>query len=594
MAERTFITPDVIIKKAIQKALSLLNLPIVDIGLEHPADEAHGDYSSNVAMQLFPKRLSLQDTSRLNLEVVKNPRELAQKVVSLLEKDQELKKIVSKIEIAGPGFINFWLSEGFLTTTMIHIIEVGDMFGSSEELKGKSVIIEYTDPNPFKEFHIGHLYSNIAGESLARLFEVQGAMVKRANYQGDVGMHVAKSLWALQKNMTDKKLSLDELEKKPLSNRMEFLGQAYAMGATAYEQDEEAKKQIQQINRGVYEKDRKVHDLYTRGRQWSLDYFETIYKRLGTKFDYYFFESETGRVGKEIIKKHKDFFEESKGAIVFRGDKYGLHTRVFINSFGLPTYEAKDLGLPFLKHDKFPYDISIIVTGNEINEYFAVVLKALEQINPELRKKTRHVSHGMVRLKGRKMSSRTGDVLRGEWLLDEAKKYAGKLGDDKISEVTSETVGVGAVKYSLLKGNIGRDIIFDFNESISLDGNSGPYLQYTYARCQSVISKAAMSMNDLSMFRKIDKLMVEELSLLRTFYKFPEVVSEAGKMFSPNVIANFLFDLAHKYNLFYQKIPILNAETEEQKKFRLSLTAATAQVIKNGLHLLGIKVPEKM
>src|SRR3989344_1410859 len=305
------------------------------------------------------------------------------------------------------------------------------------------------------------------------------------------------------------------------------------------------------------------------------------------------------RILKSSMKQEeKGVCSKSEGAVVFEGKKYGLHTRVFINKLGLPTYEVKDLGLAPTKYEDFPYDLSFIVTGNEVNEYFKVVFKALELINPDLVKKTKHVGHGMVRLPSGKMSSRTGNVLTGEWLLDETKHnmIAYIKESDKIQESDKESVAevtaVGAVKYLLLKSGIGKDTIFDFKESLSFEGNSGPYLQYTYARCKSIIRKSLFSIFN---FQSISKLPItnyqlhqKELSILRTLYKFPEVVLDAGKNLTPNIICNYLFDLAQKFNLFYQKIPILNTK-EEEKNFRLQLTKATSQVIKNGLHLLGIE-----
>ena len=344
--------------------------------------------------------------------------------------------------------------------------------------------------------------------------------------------------------------------------------------------------------------------LYTKGRQWSLDYFETIYERLGTKFDFYYFERDEGKIGLDVVQKHlkKGIFQKSQGAVIFPGEKHGLHTRVFISSQGLPTYEAKDLGLAPTKYKDFAYDESIIVTGNEVDEYFRVVLAALRLVNPELGEKTKHISHGMVRLPTGKMASRTGKVLTGEWLLDEAKRRVLKIIlevgslEKKVQEEVAEVVGLGAVKYALLRSNIGRDIAFDFEESVSLEGNSGPYLQYTYARAQSVLRKAKLKMKNSKLQFKIQNYEFNdaEVSILRYLYRFPEVVLEAGEEYAPSTICGFLFELAQRYNTFYSKHRIIQAKSEEQRKLRFGLTAAVAQVLKNGLFLLGIKAPQKM
>jgi len=594
---------DNVIKTTIAKSLQDLGFPEVQISLEHPAVESHGDYSSNIALTVFP---SLR-AKRGNL-VFSSPRQLAETIVAALSSDKELKKVVEKIEVAGPGFVNFYLTKSVLVDELKRIEREKLDFGKRDFLKGKKIMVEYTDPNPFKEFHIGHLFSNTVGESLVRLFESQGAEVKRVNYQGDVGMHVAKAVWGMMK-------LVDEMpaESASLPEKAKFMGKAYALGATKFEEDEQIKKEVTELNKKIYDQDPAVMDLYNKGRKWSLDYFETIYQRLGTKFDYYYFESVAGKAGLEFVKENlkKGIFQESKGAIVFPGEKYGLHTRVFVNALGLPTYEAKDLGLASTKYKDFPYDESVIVTGNEINEYFRVVITALKQIDPKLGEKAHHLSHGMVRLPEGKMSSRTGKVLTGEWLLDEVKKMVLKRMESSTVEFspgeresTADKIAVGAVKYALLRAGIGHDVIFDFEKSVSIEGNSGPYLQYTYARTRSVLAKAGLKKGVSLADAKETPYQInqEELAILRWIYRFPEVVMEAAKQYAPNLMCTFLYELAQRYNSFYNKHRIINlskinqqsAINNQQSSFRLLLTAAVGQVLKNGLTLLGIQTPEKM
>lgn len=570
------------IKNQITRGLKILKLPSVKVQSEHPVDERHGDYATNVAFVLAK-------------EVDRDSQKLAEKIAKELKKN--LPKFIAKVEVARPGFINFWLSEHFLLSELKRVSNLGDGYGQNKSGKGKKIMVEFTDPNPFKEFHIGHLYSNIVGESLARLFEVSGAVVKRANYQGDVGIHVAKSLWGMRKLST--KMPDDEV---PLDKKAAFMGKSYSLGATAYEEEEKARKEIEELNKKIYDQNPEIVKLYEKGRQWSLDYFEIIYARLGTKFDFCYFEREAGKLGLDVVKKglKQGVFHESQGAVVFPGEKYGLHTRVFINSEGLPTYEAKDLGLAPTKYKDFAYDQSIIVTANEVDEYFRVVLKALNILNPDLGKKARHISHGMVRLPEGKMSSRTGKILTGEWLLNEARKrvieifkrQGSELSDQEQKEV-SEMVGMAAVRYALLKSHIGRNIAFDFTESVSFEGDSGPYLQYTHARAKSVLSKAKRLTFKGVSFKGV-KLNPEELDILRWLYRYPEVVMQAGEEYAPNLICHFLYELAQRYNTFYNKHRILNAKSKEQQKLRLALTATVAQVIKNGLYILGVGAPAKM
>ena len=565
-----------IIEQAIKKVLKELKLPEVKFTVEHPENMAWGDYSTNVGIVINSNKVAPSQSKGATF-----------KICAKLKAEESMKKLASEIKVAGAGFINISIQSECLITLTNKLLK-----GNWEKpLKRSKIMVEFTDPNPFKEFHIGHLFSNIVGESLARLFISQGAEVKRACYQGDVGMHVAKAVWGM------KKKNWATVIKKPLADRIKFMGQAYALGATAYEDSsadgEAAKKEMEVLNQKIYELDESVKQLYETGRAWSLEYFETLYQRLGTKFDYYFFEREAGEIGLELVKEYlkKDVFVKSQGAVIFAGSKYGLHDRVFINQLGLPTYEAKDLGLALAKFEKYPYDQSVIVTGNEINEYFKVVLTALNKINPDLRRKTKHLGHGMVRLPEGKMSSRTGKVLTGEWLLDEAKQKIKTA--FKSSEAVAEAVAVGAVKYALLKSGIGQDVVFDFDKSISFEGNSGPYLQYTHARAKSVLAKAGKPEKGRTLFTdKVRPCHPEEEILLRTLYRYEEVVAAAAEELAPNQIAEFLYDLAQKFNSFYNKHRVIGSGKAEP--FRLWLTQATAEIIKQGLELLGISCPEKM
>lgn len=584
------------LQEQIKSAIKVVGIEVDSVDLTHPQIASQGDYSTNVAMSLAK-------------EAGKNPRELAEQIISKLRMSNN--EWIDKIEVAGPGFINFYLKPEYFLDMLAH--KQDSML--VKKLAGKKIMIEFTDPNPFKEFHIGHLYSNTVGESISRLLEAAGAEVKRVNYQGDVGLHVAKAIWGMQNKIKNEKLKLQNLEEKPIAERAKWLGEAYAFGAKVYEEDEPVKQEIIALNKKVYEiahstgksSDDEVTQLYHRGRQWSLEYFETIYQRLGTKFAYYYFESQAGPIGLELVKEYlkKGVFVESDGAVIFPGEKYSLHNRVFINSLGLPTYEAKELGLAPTKYKDFPYDISLIITGNEIDAYFQVLLKALEQINPDLANKTKHLSHGMVRLPEGKMSSRTGNVITGEWLLDEAKRKLQEAYPD-MDNSTLDMVSVAAIKWALLRSSIGKDVSFSFEQSISLEGDSGPYIQYTYARTRSVLGKWKMAPvkgipatngkwteNDHKLLAISYKLAPEELALLKLLDRFDEVVEEAALHYSPHLLTTYLFDLAQAFNLFYQKQRILEAE-EEQKAFRLRLTARTGEILKQGLMLLGIQTPEKM
>lgn len=610
------------LREYLETALAELELPLVKVHLEHPTDPAHGDYASNVAMALFGQ---LADDQKKEFN---NPRQLAEKVAATVDADE---KLISKIEVAGPGFINFTLAEHFL------LEELGKVLTNSDQLvptinSGKKVVVEFTDPNPFKQFHIGHLYSNTVGESIARLLVVTGAEVRRANYYGDVGMHVAKSIWGMREKLADQDLTA--LAQKPIADRVKFLGEAYALGATAFKEDDQAKEEITQLNKLIYqisqdimveEKDwqpiadykqyldqetldswdyDEIKKLYQAGKSSSLAYFQSIYDRVGMSFDNFYPESVVSEYGLELVRAglKKGIFVESKGAVVYEGEKQGLHTRVFINSAGLPTYETKELGLAPAKYQDGKYDVAIIITGNEIDEYFQVLLAAMKEIEPDLGNITEHLGHGMVRLPTGKMSSRTGEVITGQWLLDEAAKRIAQVlkaapkGLSAQSQgLIAEQVGQAAIKYTFLKSSIGRDLAFDFNESLSFQGNSGPYLQYTHVRCQSVLKKVNDSdtLFDINDANDMD-MKTEEIDLLRNLYQYSEVVIEAMTQRAPHLVCTYLYHLAQAFNLFYTKHSVLKAESEMQKQFRIALTQATARVLGQGLGLLNIQLPAEM
>ena len=602
-----------------------------EIYLEVPEREEFGDYCTNVALQLKSQNLKLKTKSqKLKVSSQDNPRQIAEKIVELLKKDEELKNIIKRIDIAGPGFINFHLNNDVLLNVLTQIVSDSKNFGKSDILKKKKVCVEYTDPNPFKEFHIGHLISNITGESICRIFEANGAEVYRTDYFGDVGVHAAKSIWGIQKKFQEDKIALSDLENITLLERVSYMGAGYARGSTAFEADEKAKEEIGKLNSILYicaqkmgesegrkskinydpekkysdDEINKVYDLYVNGRSWSLEYFETIYKRLGTKFNGYYPESVVGEVGYQLVKDNiGKVFEESEGAVIFKGEKYGLHTRVFINKHNLPTYEAKELGLAPTKFKDFQYDKSVIVVGKEIKEYFGVLVQALKLVEPELGNVTQPLCTGMVSVPSGKMGSRFGNVVTVTGLLDQLKKmieekYLSTSYSDLEKEDISEKVAQGALKYAFLKNSVGSDFIFDINASVSLDGNSGPYLQYTFARTQSVLAKSGRSGEWKSKSDKVEPN-IEEKSLLRQLSHYPDTIVMSVKNYSPNLICNYLYELAQRFNTFYNKHRIIqgdkgNGGGEDIEHFRLTLTSATGTVLKSGLYLLGIQAPERM
>lgn len=550
-----------VIRDALRDALVKEGVSEPKVTLESTDDLGHGDYASSVALA-YAKELET------------NPRELAQKLVDAMGAIDG----VSKVEIAGPGFINFTLDQKYLSEMLEIGRQHGEKWGSGISGQGKKIILEYTDPNPFKEFHIGHLVPNAYGESISRLFEFSGAEVKRANYQGDVGIHVAKSLFVqIEKGITDPTI--------------EDLAVSYPEGSKRYEEDPTAKKAIDELNKVIYEKsDPKVNALYEKGRKLSLEHFEELYKILGTKFDFYFFESETGPKGAEVVRAHPEIFPESDGAVIFRGEDHGLHTRVFLNKLGLPTYEAKEIGLAQMKEEAYPFDLTITITGNEQAEYFKVVMKAMELALPEFRGKLSFKTNGMLRFAEGKMSSRTGNVITGESLIadvtDVAKQHAeDSRADDK--EKLAQEVAVAAIKFQILKSNMGKDIIFDREQALSIEGDSGPYLQYTHARTHAIVEKAKEAG-----IEGVFDAGKEASELARLIFRFYETVLRAQEELEPHHVANYLITVASAFNSWYAKEQILDGTPEAAHK--VALTDITRLTLKNGLWLLGIPTPEKV
>jgi len=510
----------------------------------------------------------------------RSPNELAQQVASGLS-DDGIEKLT-----AISGFVNIWLRPEVIAKELESEFNRSQAYGTNNSLSNQAVVIEYTDPNPFKEFHIGHAYSNTVGESIARLYEAAGASVHRVSYHGDVGMHVAKAIWGIKRLLTDEKLSLEQI---PANQRAVFLGRAYAAGAKAFDNDESQKQVITELNTKIYKlDDENLRNIYETGRKWSFEYFETIYKRLQVSFEKRYLESETTQRGSETVRAHiGDVFEESEGAVVFRGEAFGLHTRVFINNQGIATYEAKDLGLAIQKNEDFHYDESIVITGHEQSAYFEVMLKALEQIHPDLAKKTKHIAHGQVVLPEGKMSSRSGEVITAVWLLDKLKGAIQSKAQDSPA-VAQNTLA--ALKYSFLKADVGSDLVFSIDEAINLEGQTGPYIQYAGVRINSILNADKVT-DDKN--PKADYKWLEEKELLLLCLQYPEIVADASQKLQPHLIAGFVYELARAFNRYYEKTPVLKAD-EAAKSARLALLQYTLKILEHGLELMNIPMPEKM
>lgn len=558
------------IKQAIARALGTVGIEadVSAIVLEHPADLSHGDYATSVALQ-FAK------------QAARSPRDLAATLVGAMGTIAP----VAKIDIAGPGFINFTLSPQTLAKYLDEA-RTEDMWGSNTAMGEEKIIIEYTSPNLFKPLHVGNLVGNVLGESISRLFQFSGATVKRINYPSDIGLTVAKGVWGLQKIHGD---PTDILS----------LGEAYRVGNEAYETDSEAKTEIESVNKKLYEgSDAELSSLREAGIKTSRAHLDEICKKLGTTFDTEIFESEAAPVGRDIVLAHIDdgIFEKSDGAIVFPEKNSGLHTRVFINSLGLPTYEAKDLGNFKLKNDKYPdWTRYYVVTGVEQREYFQVVFNAIQTIFPDAQGKTlRHIANGFLTPTTGKMSSRKGNVITGESLLADlvevAKVRATESRADDHDKL-AEQIAVAAIKYQILKQGSGKDIVFDRERALSLEGDSGPYLQYAYARTNAVLAKAH-EQGIAAPNWTLDVQFGAAGDLVRLLHRFPEIVEYASRELEPHIVAQYLLQIASAFNSWYAQVQILDGTGDAAHK--VAITEAVNKTLKNGLCILGIPAPERM
>jgi len=585
------------IETASQKVGISANL-LKGLELDYPENLDHGDFSANIAM-VHAKSLKI------------SPKALAEKIVAEFKND--MPSDVESVSVAGPGFINFKIKDKFFAEQVIK----GERFDRETPslTSQKKILIEYTDPNIFKVFHIGHLMANAVGESLSRLIETSGAKVTRLCYPSDIGLHIAKSIWAMKQHESE--IPADTAS---IQVRTDFLGKMYVEGTRAYEADQvvgagiKAKDDIDALNKIIYEKSSPaVNALYEKGRKWSLDHFELLYKRLDTKFDDYIYESEMAPVGLKIVKAFskpsviskvfgkKSVFTESDGAVVFKGEDYGLHTRVFINSHGLPTYEAKEMGLNITKFKKYPKtDQSIVVTASEQNEYFKVVTKALTLIDKNVGEKTKHIGHGMLRFSNGKMSSRTGNVITAESLIGEMKEMViQKIADrgfssEEIDEI-GDIIAIGAIKYTILRQAVGNDVIFDSVKSISFEGDSGPYLQYSVVRANSLIEKAKMvNSNQETVNRESQVKLPEKVGQLeKLIVRFPDIIERASTELAPQHLTNYLINLAGAFNSFYAGNTIVDIN-EPLSPYRVALTKSFVKTMSEGLHILGIKIPKRM
>ena len=540
--------------EAIANVIKTLFNQDVEVNVTRPEPQ-FGDASTNVALQLA-KPLG------------KNPREIAEEIAEKLRETGEYEAV----DVAGPGFINVTFGSGAL-------LEQISREPSAPRL-GETIVIETNNPNPFKAMHIGHAFNAILGDTIANLLAVSGGKVYRVSYHGDVGLHVGKSMYALLRYAEG---DFAKIEQIPEAERNSFMSKMYAEGSRAYKEDEAAKAEIHDLAEQSFEPKTALYtQIYDLCKAWSFEQIDHLVARLGNQPTVYrFLESDADHRGVDVVKKHvPDVFQESDGALIFKGSEHGSFDNVFVGSNGRGLYAARDLGLMLLKNEQFHPDKSYIVTAEEQRDYFKGVIAAAGLVWPERKDVTVNISTGTVKLSTGKMSSRDGDVIEVAWLFDEFAQAIRERGGEATDEIVA-----GALRYQFLRVKIGGDVVFNIDDAVSLTGNTGSYLQYAHARARSILDKSNTSFVRPTVVKQEDRALVRKLG------EYHEVVTRATEQLEPHHICNYLFELAQEFNRYYEKNQVIGSDDEQH---RLGLVALYADTLKAGLAILGIYAPERL
>lgn len=554
----------------------LAELKDSEIVLEVPKDKSLGDYA-------FP-------CFALSKILKKSPNAIAQELAARL-KHSLSSKAVSDVKNAGP-YINFFVNESVLAQgTISNILAEKEKYGRGQKKKEK-VMVEYCQVNTHKAFHVGHLRGTLLGSALINMLRFSGFEVISVNYQGDIGAHVAKSLWYLTKHYRGE---------YPEHNKGIWLGQIYQKANALLAEDEEKyKPEVSEVLQKLEAGDEQLTELWKKTRQWSLDDYSHIYSRLGVKFQEFFFESQMEKPGKELVKEliDKGIAEESEGAYIINLETYDLGIYLLLKSDGTALYSTKDLALAEKKFENYKIDRSLYVVGAEQKLYFQQLFKTLELMGFEQAKKCFHLPFELVMLEGGKISSREGELLLGLELVDKVTEYAvaevKKRHDDWTEKEINESannIALAGIKFAMIAQDNNKTILFNIKKALDFDGETGPYIQYSHARICSILRKNENGLNknaDLSLLNTAD-----EKNIVSMLAQFPSVIKECEEHYRLTTLCRYLTTLAQAFNEYYHKYQILK-EKEELRDARLLLIEAIRQVLENGLGILGIKAPERM
>ena len=546
-----------------------------EIALETPPDPKLGDY----AFPCFP----------LAKEFKKAPQEIAEE----LAKQIKLNKYIKEVEVKGP-YLNFFVNKHTLAELALTEIEKKkDSFGEPEKAAGKEIMVEFCQPNTNKPLHLGHLRNIFIGESVSRLLGFAGNKVMRANLLNDRGVHICQSMYAYQKWGKNK---------TPNKKTDHFVGDWYVLYGKKAKDSEKFDKDVKEMLKKWEEGDKEVLALWKKMNKWALDGFEQTYKKLGITFDKEYFESDIWAYGRNMVMegvKKNIFKKNEEGAIIAELEEFGMPNKVVLRADGTTIYMTTDIYLAKLKFDDYPQLAkSIYVAAQEQDLHFKQLFKIMELLKYKFANKLFHLSYGLVNLPEGRMKSREGIVVDADDLIAEmerlAKKEIKKRHKDlakKEIEKRATIIGLGALRFHILKVEHVREMTYDPEVSISFEGETGPYVQYVHARCCSILRKSPIKLITKVNFKIYQH--PKELTLITLLAKFPGMVKEATEGMRPSTIAHYLIHLAQTFNEFYTECPVIQDE-QDLMKARLLLVDATRQVIKNGLFLLGIEAPEKM
>jgi len=559
--------------------------------LSVPPDAKLGDYAfpcfklkqSSKAKPLGPKKS--EDFSG-------NPKEAAEQ----LKEKIKLPNFIAKVQVVGP-YLNFFVNQHvFAEETLKKIYQKARDYGKHNE--NKKIVIEYCGPNTNKPLHLGHIRNMALGIAVCNLLAFQGNKVHPVNIINDRGIHICQSMLAYQK--WGKNSTPDKSKKKG----DHFVGDYYVMFSKKAKDNEDLKSEAQELLLKWEKEDKETRTLWKKMNQWVLDGFKETYKRFGVKFDKEYSESSYYEKGKEVALeglKKKVFEKDHTDAIIAPLEKYNLPDKVILRADGTSVYMTQDLYLAGLRYKDFKYNKLIYVVASEQANHFKQLFKILELLKEPFAKGLHHLSYGMVHLPSGRMKSREGTVIDADDLMDETaelakeelKKRYGNLSEEELDK-RAEFIAVGAIKFFMVKTDSTKDITFNPKESLSFDGETAPYLQYTHARACSILRKAAKE-HDLhpSVNLNFETFVEEEKAVIKLLYNFPQIIVRASNDYKPHHIAQYSISLAQAFNEFYHKCPVIS-EVRNQMKARLLLVDCVRQVLENGLNLLGIHAPEEM